>query len=207
MDQTMRVVRKVLSGVIVAAGLCLAAAMLLPAAFGYQRYVITSGSMTGTYDRGSIVFDKAVPASDLEVGDVITYSPPASSHVSGMITHRIVSIHNHGEDGVSYRTKGDANPDPDPWRFKLDQPTQAKVAFSIPYLGYGIAALSMLPIRMLIIGVPALLIAFALIARMWREAGEEAYARNLEIIAQHEQGQTAATPPAPPPAQGGAIPS
>jgi signal peptidase I len=209
----MRVVRKVLSGIIVAAGLCLAATMLLPAAFGYHRYVITSGSMTGTYDRGSIVFDKAVPVSDLKVGDAITYTPPASSGVDGLITHRIVSITDHGPEGVSYRTKGDANPQADPWRFQLDQPTQAKVAFSIPYIGYGIAALSMLPIRMLIIGVPALLIAFALIARMWREAGEEAYARNLEIIAEYEQGQKAATPPAPPapataaPTQGGAIPS
>jgi signal peptidase len=205
MEKTMRVVRKVLSGIIVAAGLCLAAAMLLPAAFGYHRYLITSGSMTGTYDRGSIVFDKPVPVSDLEVGDVITYTPPASSGVHGLITHRIVSISDHGSEGISYRTKGDANPDADPWRFQLDQPTQAKVAFCIPYLGYGIAALSMLPIRMLIIGIPALLIAFALIARLWREAGEEAHARNLAIIAEHEQRQMAATPPPAP--QGGAIPS
>jgi signal peptidase len=200
----MRVVRKVLSGIIVAAGLCLAATMLLPAAFGYQRYVITSGSMTGTYDRGSIVFDRAVPTSDLQVGDVITYTPPASSGVDGLITHRIVSITDHGKGGVSYRTKGDANPDPDPWRFQLDQPTQAQAAFSVPYLGYGIAALSMLPIRMLIIGVPALLIALALIARLWREAGEEAYARNLAIIAEHERRQGAT---APPPAEGGGIAS
>ena len=200
----MRVIRKVLSGIIVAAGLCLAATMLLPAAFGYDRYVITSGSMTGTYDRGSIVFDKAVPVSDLEVGDAITYTPPASSGVDGLITHRIVSINNHGKDGFSYRTKGDANPQADPWRFQLSQPTQAKVAFSIPYLGYGIAGLSMLPIRMLIIGLPALLIAFALIARLWREAGEQAHARNLAIIAEHEQRQGAA---APPPAEGRAIAS
>jgi signal peptidase I len=48
--------------------------MLLPVAFGYQRYVITSGSMTGTCDQGSIVFDKTVPTSDLEVG---TSSPTA----------------------------------------------------------------------------------------------------------------------------------
>jgi len=200
----MRVIRKVLSGIIVAAGLCLAATMLLPAAFGYDRYVITSGSMTGTYDRGSIVFDKAVPVSDLEVGDAITYTPPASSGVDGLITHRIVSISNHGKDGFSYRTKGDANPQADPWRFQLSQPTQAKVAFSIPYLGYGIAGLSMLPIRMLIIGLPALLIAFALIARLWREAGEQAHARNLAIIAEHEQRHSTA---APPPAEGGAIAS
>jgi signal peptidase len=202
----MRVVRKVLSGTIVAAGLCLAATMLLPMAFGYHRYVITGGSMTGTYDRGSIVFDKAVPVADLKVGDVITYSPPASTGVHGLITHRIISVKDHGTDGASYRTKGDANPAADPWRFQLDQPTQAKVAFAVPYLGYGIAALSMLPIRMLIIGLPALLIAFMLIARIWRDAGEEARARNRAFLAEH---QAAASPPPPaastPP--GGAVPS
>ena len=202
----MRVIRKVLSGVIVAAGLCLAAAMLLPAAFGYQRYVITGGSMTGTYDRGSIVFDKPVPVSDLKVGDVVTYTPPASTGVHGLITHRIISVTNHGKDGVSYRTKGDANPEADPWKFQLDQPTQARVAFAIPYVGFGIAALSMLPVRMLIIGVPALLIAFALMARLWRQAGEEARARREATFAQ----QAAAPPPPPggaPPSPGTAIPS
>jgi signal peptidase I len=191
----MQVIRKVLSGIIVAAGLGLAAAMLLPAAFGYQRYVITSGSMTGTYDRGSIVYDKPVPVSDLKVGDVITYGPPASSGVSGLITHRIVSAKDHGADGISYRTKGDANPHADPWKFRLSGPTQAEVAFSIPYLGYGIAALSMLPIRMLLIGVPALLIAIALIARLWRQAGEEADAAYQAYLAQQQSTVAAAAPP------------
>jgi signal peptidase len=201
----MRVVRKVLSGIIVAAGLCLAATMLLPVAFGYQRYVITGGSMQGTYDRGSIVFDKAVPVSDLKVGDVITYTPPASTGIDGLVTHRIISVHHHGEQGTSFRTKGDANESPDPWRFQLDQPTQARVAFSVPFLGFGIAALSMVQVRMLVIGLPALLLAFVLIARLWRQAGEEAYRQNLAILAQHEQ--QAATAPPPPPTQGSSIPS
>jgi signal peptidase len=202
----MRVIRKVLSGIIVAAGLCLAATMLLPAAFGYQRYVITGGSMQGTYDRGSIVFDKPVPVADLEVGDVVTYTPPASTGVHGLITHRIISVTNHGKDGFSYRTKGDANQDADPWHFQLDQPTQARVAFSIPYVGFGIAALSMLPVRMLIIGVPALLIGFALMMRLWRQTGEEARELAETMAAQ----QAAAAPPQPgaaPPPPGTAIPS
>jgi signal peptidase I len=200
----MRVVRKVLSGIIVAAGLGLAATMLLPAAFGYHRYVITGSSMQGTYDRGSIVFDKPVPVSDLKLGDVITYSPPADTGVHGLITHRIISIR-HGEQGTSFRTKGDANESRDPWRFQLDQPTQARVAFSIPYVGFGIAALSMVPVRMLLIGLPALLIAIVLIARLWRQAGEEAYRQNLAIVAKHKEQQMATAPP--PPTQGGAIPS
>jgi hypothetical protein len=32
--------------------------------------------MTGTYDVGSIVFDRQAPTSSLRVGDPITYAPP-----------------------------------------------------------------------------------------------------------------------------------
>ena len=38
-----------------------AAVMLLPALFGFERYVITGGSMSGTYDRGSVIFSEVVP--------------------------------------------------------------------------------------------------------------------------------------------------
>ena len=59
----------------------LAALMLIPAALGYHRYVITGDSMSGSIDRGSIAFDDEVPVSELREGDVITYDPPQSSGV------------------------------------------------------------------------------------------------------------------------------
>ena len=68
------------------------AAWIVPSAFGYSRYVITGGSMTGTYDKGSVVFEKPVPTADLRVGDVITYMPPADSGVSTLVTHRILKM-------------------------------------------------------------------------------------------------------------------
>jgi signal peptidase len=156
------------------AALLVAGAMLVPAALGYHRYVITGGSMAGTYDRGSVVFAQEVPSSELRVGDVITYAPPAEAHVDGLITHRIVSVRNHGEQPSLLRTQGDANRRADPWRFRLRGPVQARAAFHIPYLGYGLAALSIREVRMLVIGLPALLIAVAMLARLWRETGEEA---------------------------------
>ena len=56
---------------------------------GFQRYVITSGSMTGTYDRGSLVFDRVVPTSSLREGDVITFTPPARPGRSRHPPHRL----------------------------------------------------------------------------------------------------------------------
>lgn len=162
------------------AGLAIACATIVPALLGYERYAITSGSMDGSYDRGSVAYADTVPVSDLRVGDVITYSPPRGESADELLTHRIASIHRDREGELVFRTKGDANQHVDPWRFQLDGPTQARVSFGVPYVGYALAALSIKPIRMLVIGLPALLIALMLLARMWREAGEELRRREAE---------------------------
>src|SRR5919198_4598326 len=133
-------VRKTVSLLGLAACLALAAGVLVPALLGYQRYVITSGSMTGTYDRGSIVYSKAVPTASLRVGDVITYRPPLPAGDSRLVTHRIVWIGRDRSGARAFRTKGDANLAPDPWRFTLDHPTQARAAFHLPHLGHPPAA-------------------------------------------------------------------
>jgi signal peptidase I len=158
----------------------LAAVLLIPTALGYQRYVIVSGSMTGTYDRGSIVFDKEVPVGDLGVGDPITYQPPPGASPEKLLTHRIVWIGQNKAGERIYRTKGDANETADPWTFTLDKPKQARVAFSVPYVGYFLAALSIPTVRMLAIGVPAVIVAFLILAGIWRDAGEEARRREEE---------------------------
>ncbi len=136
--------------------------------------------MTGTYDRGSIVFDKEVPVADLTVGDPITYQPPAGASPEKLLTHRIVWIGHNKVGERIYRTKGDANETADPWTFTLDKPEQAKVAFSVPYVGYFLAALSIPTVRMLAIGVPAVIVAFLILAGIWRDAGEEARRRQEE---------------------------
>src|SRR5262245_59768299 len=100
----------------------LASILLIPAALGYQRYVIVSGSMTGTYDRVSIVFDKEVPVDGLKVGDSITYQQPAGASPEELLTHRIVWIGQNEAGERTYRTKGDANESVDPWTFTLDKP-------------------------------------------------------------------------------------
>jgi signal peptidase I len=151
----------------------LGAATVIPAALGMDHYVIVSGSMTGTYDQGSVVFDESVPVSALRVGDVITYTPPAGKGPGELITHRIFSIGRTPAGDRLFRTKGDANRAPDPWRFTLDTPTQARVVAHVPYLGYAMAALQIRQVRMIVIGVPALLIAISVFVSLGREARDE----------------------------------
>jgi signal peptidase len=154
--------------------LAFAAAVVLPGAFGYERYVITSGSMTGSYDRGSLVFEQPVPVSRLRVGDVITYSPPVGGGPTGRVTHRIAWI-GHGRHGRRvFQTKGDANRVADPWTFTLDQPLQARAVLRLPYVGYLLAALHERRVRLGLLGVPAVLFGLASVVALWREAGAAA---------------------------------
>ena len=87
-----RRVGRVLCALLVAAGVLSGLFLVAPSLLGWERYVIVSGSMTGTYDRGSLVFDEVVPVKSLKVGDVVTYKPPLRAGPKGLVTHRIHSI-------------------------------------------------------------------------------------------------------------------
>ena len=172
-----RRVGRFMSGAALAVAAVAALLVLAPALLGWERYAIVSGSMTGTYDKGSLVLDEVVPVADLRVGDVITYMPPAGDH---LITHRISWIGRDDGGRKIFRTKGDANAIADPWTFRLDQPTQARVRAGVPYAGYGLAALGRRDVRMIVIALPALLIAVFSLSRLWRQLGAEAERRALE---------------------------
>lgn len=152
--------------------LAVAGLMLIPAAFGLDRYVITSGSMAGTYDMGSIVLAERVPVTSLRTGDVITYAPPAGAAPTALVTHRIVSILPGPDAGSGKRvfvTKGDANNANDDWTFTLDSATQAKVTASVPQVGKAFILLGDPRARVLLIGVPAALIALLTLLGLVRD--------------------------------------
>jgi signal peptidase I len=165
------------SGAALAVAALAALLVLAPAVLGWQRYAIVSGSMGGTYDRGSLVLADVVPVAELKVGDVITYTPPAGDH---LITHRIAWIGRDDAGRRLFRTKGDANPIADPWTFRLDKGTQARVRLGVPYAGHALSALGRRDVRMVVIALPALLIAAFALGRLWRQLGAEAQRRALE---------------------------
>src|SRR5688500_18224146 len=92
-----RRVGRLASGGALAVAAIAALLVLAPALIGWESYADVSGSMTGSYDKGSLVLDEVVPVADLRVGDVITYMPPAGDH---LITHRISWI---GRDDAGRR--------------------------------------------------------------------------------------------------------
>jgi signal peptidase I len=167
-----RAVGRVALNLVFVAMLASAAIMIGPAMLGFHRYVILTGSMTGTYDRGSIVYDRPVPVSELKVGDPITYSPPPGFTSQTRVTHRIWSIHRGADGARVFKTKGDANKHPDAWTFTLNVATQDRVVFHIPEVGYLFVLLSLRYFRIVLVGVPAAIIGLILLRRLWRESGE-----------------------------------
>ncbi len=161
-----------LSTVVCAAALLfVVAAVVLPPVLGLQRFVITGGSMTGTIPKGSVVYSRLTPVGSLKVGDIITFTPPGFSTA---VTHRIVGVEQSQDGRTAFDTKGDFNQVPDPWNpVTLNEPFQARYAFHLPLLGYVLALLGVRLVRVLLIALPAVLIAASLLRTLWRQAGEE----------------------------------
>ena len=143
-------------------------ATLAPGLFGYQRYVLVGGSMEPTIHRGSLVFDRVVPVAQLRVGDVITYVKPGDGDP---VTHRIIARERDARGQTIFRTKGDANADPDLEPFTLDRPTQARFAFAVPYVGRLFMFLASRTARFVLLVLPAIVLALFMFVRLWRDAG------------------------------------
>lgn len=60
---------------------------------------------------GSIVYNEPTHPATIEVADVITFVSDDSGEPQ-KITHRVIEI-NETEEGRIFKTKGDANPEPD----------------------------------------------------------------------------------------------
>ncbi len=146
-----------------------AGAMLVPSLLGYNLYAIDGGSMEPTIHRGALAYAKEVPVASLKKGDVITYVPPGHSRV---VTHRIIQVARPlPREGPVYRTQGDANAQADLRVFRLDKPTQARFSFSIPLVGWGQVLLGNPIVKVLALGLPALLVAVWIVGSLWSEGG------------------------------------
>jgi signal peptidase len=101
-----------------------------------HSYVVLSSSMSPTMHAGDIVLVDEVPPHEIESGDIITYEPPADAHEDGTdrVTHRVVGVVERS-DGVYFRTKGDANEEPDPTLVPANDVIGTAV-FHVPYAGH-----------------------------------------------------------------------
>ncbi len=90
-----------------------------------QLKTVLSGSMSPEFNAGDVIVISQVSWDDIKVGDVITFRTGKT-----LTTHRVVEVLNG-----SFRTKGDANEDPDAGQVDVNSVVGRHV-FTIPYMGY-----------------------------------------------------------------------
>jgi signal peptidase len=129
-DLLRRLVKEVISILIVIVLLVPAVIYVAPFLVGGSfSSVVMGGSMEPTIHVGSIVIVRKVKPEDVRVGDIIAFKTGESKTI-----HRV--IEKVVENGSFYfRTKGDANEDPDPWVVKPED-VLGELQLTIPYYGY-----------------------------------------------------------------------
>ena len=90
--------------------LCLAVFLLVavgPHVFGYRTATMLTGSMEPGIMPGDVVVTTPEPASEVKVGDVISYHIPIEDR--RVETHRVVKVIHRDNGTIAIRTKGDNN--------------------------------------------------------------------------------------------------
>ena len=97
---------------------------------GHRLEAVQTGSMRPTYPVGSLLVVEPIDPSDVRVGMPLSFVSPDTDAV---VTHRVISVLD-GQDGLFFRTQGDANATPD----ALPIPARAvrgRVRWAVPRIG------------------------------------------------------------------------
>jgi signal peptidase I len=126
----------------------LAAAIVLAAAVFYlaggRWFIVETPSMGQVAPVGTLVLDTPVRASQLAVGDVITFHPPTAP--GEVYTHRILAIAASG----AISTRGDINGATDPWTLGQAD-LVGRVGVILPVIGWVVRAIPILALGALLV--------------------------------------------------------
>jgi len=162
---------RILSQALVAIALvALAVVGLGPHAGRYRTLTVLSGSMRPTIPPGSVVVVTPLPPADIRPGDVITSRIPVDDR--RVISHRVVEVVERGDHPV-VRTRGDANPAPDPWLARLETDPAWRVRAAVPALGYVLHAVRTFPLRPVLLWVSPALLLVVWLSRIHRRLGQD----------------------------------
>lgn len=98
--------------------------------FGFQTYIVLTGSMQPNINIGDVVIVKKKPINEINVGDIITFKPNGQE---ATVTHRIVAKL-EDENKTIFKTKGDNNNAQDPDNIEIED-IQGVMVFKISKLG------------------------------------------------------------------------
>lgn len=164
-----RVALECLGTLFVAAVVLMAGFMLIGPRFGWNTHPVLSGSMEPTLKVGGIIVTRPVRVEDVQVGDIITFQRD-----SQRITHRVIEIVHLKDDSRRwFRTKGDANQEPDGELVTSKGEFVPKTVAYVPFLGFVAGALKSRLNFLVMIGVPAVALVAILGHEMWKGLVEE----------------------------------
>lgn len=176
-----------LRGIQLAAAGCLTVLIALvlagtaPSLLGYESFVVYSGSMEPRLGVGDLAVVAMVKSADMKEGDVITYRP--AEQPSLLVTHRLVRISLDDRGRLQFTTKGDANNFEDQVVVRPEA-VLGRVAYSLPKLGY-LVDFSQRPTgKVLLVGIPGLLLGldYLLAAQRRRSAVQPAKSQSEELL-------------------------
>jgi signal peptidase len=152
--------------------------------FGWHLDIVYGGSMEPAIKVGSVAVIKPVQPQDIKVDDIITYRSAAES---GMVTtHRVIEVM-HNDGSLVFRTKGDANEDPDINPVAANE-LVGKLALDIPYLGYLAPLLRTRLGMILLIGLPAAAIVGLELRSIRKALAERKERRGLRVGGARKRG-------------------
>jgi signal peptidase I len=133
----------------------------LPAAVGGSALTVLSPSMQPTLAPGDVVVVRPRPASQIGVGDVVTFTArDPQSVATRTVTHRVTEV----LPGPVFRTKGDANATPDPLTVPAAD-VHGVLWYSVPLVG-GLVGRLMTPAGAIVgVGLVVLVLGALLLVR------------------------------------------
>jgi signal peptidase len=167
-----RAARRALRTATLATVACAAAVVLaigLPHAFGFKSFTVMSGSMEPAIGTGAVVVERPIAPREARVGDVVTFKDPEGGE--RLITHRVKSVRVRGGT-ARFVTKGDANNAVERWSVPAEGGI-GRVAYDVPKVGYLMVYAGGRYGRILLLALPALLLAAYEVARIWRPEREK----------------------------------
>jgi signal peptidase I len=156
--------------------IALLVAAVAPLAIGLHTYAVQSGSMTPTIDTGDLVITRTITPTQAHIGDIVMFKDPEGS--GRLISHRVRAVRER--DGRSYFvTRGDANTGFEHWNVP-DSGTIGEIVYRVPKLGFLLGRIGSTPGRIGLVVIPALLLLWLGLLRIWRPSSFDEEAAGSE---------------------------
>jgi len=119
---------------------------------GWRLDAVAGNSMQPVIRMGDVVITQTADASEISIGDIVTYVSPLNSK---LVTHRVVEIREGSR--LILQTQGDANDSIDNYGVPAEN-LIGKVIFTLPYVGYITDILKNRSLLIIAVIIPAVLL-------------------------------------------------